>query len=132
VTVPCRTLIVDDDDDMAFLITTTIQLANHGLSVAGVASSGEEALGLLAETEADVIVLDYRMPGRNGLEVAGDIPEPEDRPLQRPPRRRNDRRRGSDRRAGVPLQVEPAGSPRGGSQALPRRLTVVDASGTPC
>jgi two-component system response regulator YesN len=75
VTVPCRTLIVDDDDDMAFLITTTIQLANHGLSVAGVASSGEEALGLLAETEADVIVLDYRMPGRNGLEVAGDILE---------------------------------------------------------
>jgi DNA-binding NarL/FixJ family response regulator len=73
VTVPCRTLIVDDDDDMAFLITTTIQLANHGLSVAGVASSGEEAMTLLAGEGADVIVLDYRMPGRNGLEVASDI-----------------------------------------------------------
>jgi DNA-binding NarL/FixJ family response regulator len=73
VTVPCRTLIVDDDDDMAFLITTTIQLADHGLSVAGVASSGEEAMTLLAGEGADVIVLDYRMPGRNGLEVASDI-----------------------------------------------------------
>jgi DNA-binding NarL/FixJ family response regulator len=73
VTVPCRTLIVDDDDDMAFLITSTIQLADHGLSVAGVASSGEEAMTLLAGEGADVIVLDYRMPGRNGLEVASDI-----------------------------------------------------------
>ena len=70
---PCRTFIVDDDADMAFLAATTIELASHGLEVAGVASSGEEALLQLPGAAADVIVLDFRMPGRNGLEVAADI-----------------------------------------------------------
>ena len=72
-TVPCRALIIDDDPDMAFLTASTIELANHGLSVVGVAASGEEALHMLPEVEADVVVLDFRMPGRNGLQVAGDI-----------------------------------------------------------
>lgn len=71
----CRTLIVDDDADMAFLAVTTIEMANHGLVVAGVASSGAEALQKLPEAFPDVVVLDFRMPDRNGLEVAADILE---------------------------------------------------------
>jgi DNA-binding NarL/FixJ family response regulator len=71
----CRTLIVDDDADMAFLAMTTIEMANHGLVVAGVASSGAEALKKLPETFPDVVLLDFRMPDRNGLEVAADILE---------------------------------------------------------
>jgi DNA-binding NarL/FixJ family response regulator len=73
VTVPCRALIVDDDEDMAFLTAFTLELASPGFTVAGVASSGEEALRLLPDAEADVVVLDFRMPGRNGLDVAKDI-----------------------------------------------------------
>jgi DNA-binding NarL/FixJ family response regulator len=75
VATPCRTFIVDDDADMAFLAATTIEMANHGLIVAGVASSGAEAMQRLPDTAADVILLDFRMPGRNGLEVAADILE---------------------------------------------------------
>jgi DNA-binding NarL/FixJ family response regulator len=71
----CRTLIVDDDADMAFLAVATIEMANHGLVIAGVVSSGAEALEKLPEAAPDVIVLDFRMPDRNGLEVAADILE---------------------------------------------------------
>jgi two-component system response regulator YesN len=69
----CRTLIIDDDVDMAFLVATTIELANDGLTVAGVAYSGLEAVGKLQEANPDVIVLDSRMPERNGIDVAADI-----------------------------------------------------------
>ena len=69
----CRTLIVDDDVDMAFLISTTIEVANDGLSVADVAYSGAEALRKFPDARPDIVVLDSRMPERNGLDVAADI-----------------------------------------------------------
>ena len=67
----CRTFVVDDDQDMAFLIASVFEMAD--VEVAGIAHSGDEAEAKLAEAPADVIVLDYRMPGRNGVEVASDI-----------------------------------------------------------
>ena len=70
---PCRTLIVDDEPDVLALIALEIELANDGLTVAGTASSGEEAYAALEETQPDVIVLDYMMPDSNGLEVAAKI-----------------------------------------------------------
>ena len=65
-------LVVDDDPDIAYLVASRIELANDGW-IAPVAHSGEEALALLDETDPDVIVLDFRMPERNGIEVADDI-----------------------------------------------------------
>jgi two-component system response regulator YesN len=70
---PSRTLIVDDEPDVLALIALEIELANDGLTVAGTATCGEEAIDALAETEPDVIVLDYMMPDSNGLEVAEKI-----------------------------------------------------------
>ena len=72
-TQPCRAFIVDDDEDIRFLIASTIEFANHGLEVAGVASSGEEALAALPQVRPDIIVLDFRMPDRDGLEIAEEI-----------------------------------------------------------
>jgi DNA-binding NarL/FixJ family response regulator len=69
----CRALIVDDDEDIAFLTAMTIETSNQGLTVAGVASSGKEAFDMLGATRADVVVLDYRMPDANGLEVAAEL-----------------------------------------------------------
>ena len=69
----CRTLIVDDDVDMAFLVATTIEIANDGLTVAGVAYSGAEAMRKLPDAAPHVVILDSRMPERNGLDVAADI-----------------------------------------------------------
>ena len=70
--VPCRTLIVDDDADMAYLASSVLEMAG-GLEVAGVAHSGEEALNRFEDAAADVVILDYRMPELNGLEVAARI-----------------------------------------------------------
>ena len=70
---PCRTLIVDDDPDVLALIALEIELANDGLTVAGTATCGADAVDALDETKPDVIVLDYMMPDSNGLEVAEKI-----------------------------------------------------------
>lgn len=68
-----RALIVDDDDDMRFLVRTIIEAANDGLAVAGEARNGDEAVERWRSVRPDVVVLDYRMPGRTGLDVAAEI-----------------------------------------------------------
>jgi DNA-binding NarL/FixJ family response regulator len=68
-----RALIVDDDDDMRFLVRVLIEAANDGLAVAAEARNGDEAVERWREHRPDVVVLDNRMPGRSGLEVAAEI-----------------------------------------------------------
>jgi two-component system nitrogen regulation response regulator GlnG len=68
-----RALIVDDDRDMRFLVRMTIEVANHGLAVAGEANSGTEAIAAVQVDRPEVIVLDNRMPGMTGLETARHI-----------------------------------------------------------
>ena len=74
---PTTILVVDDELDMRTLVRVVIDLANHGLTVAGEAADGHEALSaweaLDGPPEPDVIVLDNRMPGQSGLEVAQQI-----------------------------------------------------------
>jgi CheY-like chemotaxis protein len=65
-----RALIVDDDSDMRFLVRMTIEVANHGLEVAGEVDSGEAALESVEQDRPGVVVLDHRMPGLTGLETA--------------------------------------------------------------
>lgn len=68
-----RALIVDDDDDMRFLVRVVIEAANEGLVVVAEARNATEAVDQWREHKPDVIVLDNRMPGRSGLEVAAEI-----------------------------------------------------------
>ena len=68
-----RTLIVDDDEDMRFLLRVLIEAANEGLTIAAEASSGDEAIVQWREHQPDVVVLDHRMPDRMGLDVAAEI-----------------------------------------------------------
>lgn len=65
-----RALIVDDDQDMRFLVRMTIEVANHGLAVSGEAQSGAEAIASVESDRPEVVVLDNRMPGMTGLETA--------------------------------------------------------------
>jgi DNA-binding NarL/FixJ family response regulator len=65
-----RTLIVDDDEDMRFLLRAVIERANEGLQVAGEAGGADEAIAQWRSLSPDVIVLDHRMPGTTGLQVA--------------------------------------------------------------
>lgn len=66
-------LIVDDDPDARFLVRQTGEGYGGALSMIGEASSGEEAIDRWRALRPDIIVLDHRMPGLSGLEVAERI-----------------------------------------------------------
>jgi DNA-binding NtrC family response regulator len=61
-----RVLLVDDETD--FLETLVKRLAKRNLAVSGV-ESGESALAALEATPVDVVVLDVRLPGIDGVET---------------------------------------------------------------
>lgn len=63
-------LLVDDEKD--FLRTIIKRLTRRGVKAEG-AFSGEEALAMLAEQPRDVVVLDVKMPGMDGLAVLKHI-----------------------------------------------------------
>lgn len=65
-------LIVDDELDIRLLARALIRRAG-GLSVAGEATTGEEAIDRWRELHPDVIVMDNRMPGMSGLDAARRI-----------------------------------------------------------
>ncbi len=67
---PVRVLIVDDE--VEFLETLVKRLRKRKLAVDGV-TSGEAALALLRENPVDVVVLDVKMPGMNGIETLREI-----------------------------------------------------------
>lgn len=60
-------LIVDDHPSSQFVMEAVLECL--GLNIVA-ASSGEEALRLLLEREFDLIVMDFTLPGINGLETA--------------------------------------------------------------
>lgn len=66
-------LIVDDQDDMRFLVSAIIEEANDGLTVCGDVAGGFEALQFLEREQATIVVLDEMMPGMSGMETAAEI-----------------------------------------------------------
>jgi len=69
-----RVLVVDDSP--VFLdVARSLVSAAPSLRLVGVAASGEEALELLPALKPDFVLLDYRMPGMDGLETARVINE---------------------------------------------------------
>ena len=68
-----RLLIVDDQEDIRLMLQ--ILLEDHGWDTEQ-AASGEDALGRGDSTEQfDAVVVDYKMPGLDGMEVAGKFRE---------------------------------------------------------
>jgi DNA-binding NtrC family response regulator len=61
-----KVLFVDDEEDFVRTLAERMEMRDMG---GDVAFSGEEALDLLEEDRPDVMVLDLRMPGLDGLEV---------------------------------------------------------------
>jgi DNA-binding NarL/FixJ family response regulator len=71
--VKLRCLIVDDSS--SFLEAAQALLEREGLSVAGVASSGAEALSRAAELRPDVVLVDISLGKESGFEVASRLVE---------------------------------------------------------
>jgi DNA-binding NtrC family response regulator len=60
------------DDEPEFIETLGKRLARRGLTVS-LAFSGQEALDFLAGNDVDVVVLDVKMPGMDGIEALQKI-----------------------------------------------------------
>ena len=67
-----RVLVVDDQFLIRAGLVGLLQAA-PGFEVVGEAGDGEEAVRLAAETLPDVILMDIRMPGMNGIEATERI-----------------------------------------------------------
>jgi DNA-binding NarL/FixJ family response regulator len=64
------------DDQTVFRDTArSLIAATPGLEQVGEASSGEEALALAAELRPDLVLVDVRMPGMDGIETARRLTE---------------------------------------------------------
>ena len=67
---PARILVVEDDEDSREVLD--IVLSHEGFLVV-TAAGGEEALASVAQERPDLILLDGRMPGMDGYEVAAKL-----------------------------------------------------------
>lgn len=72
------TVLIADDQAMVRAGFAAVLAAQPGIEVVGQAADGDEAVRLAHELRPDVVVMDVRMPGTNGIEAT--------RALQTPPR----------------------------------------------
>jgi len=63
---PSKVLLVDDEREFVQTLSERLQMRNLGSAVV---FDGEQALSLVAEDEPEVMVLDLKMPGLDGVEV---------------------------------------------------------------
>ena len=63
-----RLLIVDDQRLMREGLRTLLEL-EHGFEIVGEAANGQDALDAYAELKPDVVLMDIRMPGMDGVEA---------------------------------------------------------------
>ncbi|HZU71325.1 MAG TPA: response regulator transcription factor [Acidimicrobiales bacterium] len=61
------------DDELASRLLVAIMLPFHGIEVAGEAADAESALEEIARHQPDAVVLDWRLPTGNGLEILSRI-----------------------------------------------------------
>lgn len=69
---PVRVLIVDDEPDMLLLMRTLLTFDGY-CEIVAEAADGEAGYAQWVERSPDVVVLDMRMPGTSGLDVARRI-----------------------------------------------------------
>lgn len=62
-------MLVDDHEEIRRALKNLLALTND-IEVIGEATNGHESLEKAAELEPDIIIMDERMPGLNGLEAS--------------------------------------------------------------
>src|SRR5918999_155474 len=65
---PAQILIVDDEEAVCWALDRALTREGHQVSVA---ASAEQALAQLDRTRPDVVILDVRLPGMDGLTALG-------------------------------------------------------------
>jgi len=69
---PSKVLLVDDERDFVEALSERLQMRDYSSAVV---YGGEEALSIVEEDEPEVMVLDLKMPGIDGLEVLRRVKE---------------------------------------------------------
>jgi DNA-binding NarL/FixJ family response regulator len=75
-----RVLIVDDEPIFREAARMVVEMAD-GFEVAGEAESGDEAIILAERLRPDLVLMDVKMPGIDGIETTRRIRQLEDPPL---------------------------------------------------
>jgi CheY-like chemotaxis protein len=68
--VPSRVLLVDDEREFVQTLSERLQLRDMGSAVA---YDGESALALVREDEPEVMIIDLKMPGIDGMEILKQV-----------------------------------------------------------
>jgi DNA-binding NtrC family response regulator len=68
--IPARVLLVDDEKDFAEMLSLRLQEIGEKVHVA---YNGMECLDKLSKLNIDVVILDVKMPGMNGIETLTEI-----------------------------------------------------------
>jgi len=67
-----KVLLVDDEKDFVETLAQRLEMRDFDVKTA---LDGDEALGLIRESEFDVVVLDVLMPGKDGIQTLRKIKE---------------------------------------------------------
>jgi DNA-binding NtrC family response regulator len=70
--VPGSILIIDDEAAIRESLQTLLEMENYSVECA---ATGEEGLNRIAERPFDLVLLDFALPDKNGLEILRDIRE---------------------------------------------------------
>lgn len=73
-----KTRVLIAEDEAIIRLDLKEMLEEEGLSVVGEAADGEAALRLAAETSPDLVIMDIKMPGMDGLTAAERLAETSD------------------------------------------------------
>ena len=68
--IPTRVLLVDDEQDFVEMLSLRLKEVEEKVTVA---YSGKECLETLKNKEIDVVILDIKMPGMDGMETLREI-----------------------------------------------------------
>lgn len=67
-----RILIVEDEAKVAFFLKESLSGLESGYNVVSTPSA-EEALLVIEDYDFDLVIADFRLPGRNGLDLIGEL-----------------------------------------------------------
>jgi len=68
--IPIRVLIVDDEKDFVEMLGLRLTAVGENVTPA---YSGQECLAILPKKDVDVVILDIKMPGMDGIETLQEI-----------------------------------------------------------